>query len=294
MDIEDLYFKPITFNNIIYSCDMLRLKCYIDVNTFGKIKSHIYVFFSQCVAKYWESDRIQCFKYNYNIVIDEGISFYFGFFHNSEKDKDINSEDFNFTIEFNPNKLKDHYLIRYLLGQSSCWFIKSYDLAMDLKINIRDIIYDKGSKRKYNVFGSSPNNKTIHIGTKGRDMFLKIYNKKIESQLDINYELTRVELSRICEDYPISDIKSFDFGNNFPDIYLNQYLYSLSDYKDKTLMACIYAVQSGFSINDLSRTYKEKIKSLFEGGCKIIFDRISATNALIQVLYHYFAYLNNV
>ena len=94
---------------------------------------------------------------------------------------------------------------------------------------------------------------------------VKIYNKKIESNLSIAGDLTRVEISRSIDDFPIVEIKNFNYGENFPYIYLSNYIYSLSDYKDKTLLAVLYAVQSGYSIKDLTRDYKRKIKNLLEG-----------------------------
>ena len=51
----------------------------------------------------------------------------------------------------------------------------------------------------------------------------------------------------------------------FPSIYLNNYLYSFSDYEDKTLLAILYSVQNGFPIKYLTKTYKKKIKDLLQG-----------------------------
>lgn len=80
----------------------------------------------------------------------------------------------------------------------------------------------------------------------------------IESNLDILGDLTRVEVTSRFDDFPINNIKFFKYNSKFPTIYLNQYIYSLSDYEDRTLLAVLYAVQSGFPLKDLSRVYKKK------------------------------------
>ena len=116
----------------------------------------------------------------------------------------------------------------------------------------------------------------------------KVYNKKIESNLNILGELTRVEVSRTYEDYPIGNIVFFHFGDKFPNIYVNSYIYSLSDYNDKTLLAILYAVQGGFQISYLTKTYKQKIKNMLEGGYRIKFNEKAATCVLQQTIYFYF------
>lgn len=116
----------------------------------------------------------------------------------------------------------------------------------------------------------------------------KVYNKKIESNLNILGELTRVEVSRTYEDYPIGNIVFFHFGDKFPNIYVNSYIYSLSDYNDKTLLAILYAVQGGFPISYLTKTYKQKIKNMLEGGYRIKFNEKAATCVLQQTIYFYF------
>ena len=101
--------------------------------------------------------------------------------------------------------------------------------------------------------------KLLHM--EKNDGRFKIYNKKIESNLNITGDLTRIEISREVDDFPIGDLKLFSYGNMFPSLYLSNYLYSFNDYKDTTLLAILYAVQNGFPLKDLSRRYKEKDKN---------------------------------
>lgn len=276
-DNIEIYNKKLEHNNMIYSIDNLRLKTYISYQDFSELEFFIKTYFSRNIKQYWLSDRAGAFHYNYNIEVGEGKSFIFQFMHNSETiSYDKPQKQYNFTIEFNPNKLKDDFLILHILHSFGNWLIRSFDLAIDIPINILDLIADKCGKRSYKVFSSGGDDMTILIGTRGNDGYLKIYNKKKERNLNIVGHLTRIEVTRCYDDYDIKGIKTYDFGEKFlPVIYLNQYISSFSDItkKDKTIMAVLYAIQHGFPINDLSRAYKEKIKNMLEGGSKIRFDK---------------------
>lgn len=110
---------------------------------------------------------------------------------------------------------------------------------------------------------------------------IKIYNKKIESGL--NYDLTRIEITSKI-DLSIKDILFYTYNVKLPDLYLNNYLYTFKDYEDRTLLAILYAVQSGFALNDLSRVYKDKVKKLLEGNYKINLDNKCCTVVLQQCI----------
>lgn len=281
-----MYNKFIEDNNLIYSVDMLRLKTYMTYSTFSEIEFRFDTVWKEFIKKKYTTGRMKDFFYNYNIEIEDSVSFWFGFLHNTEKRQQSDRTEYNFTIEFNPNKLKDNHILMYLLNLSGEWYIKSLDLAIDIKVSILDLITDISGRHEQKIISRGYDNKTIYIG-KG-DGRVKIYNKKIESKLNILGDLTRVEVSRELDDFNIRSTKLFDFGEFFPNIYLNQYIYSLSDYNDKTLLALLYAVQNGFPMKDLSRTYKNKIKNLLQGGYKIKFSKQVASNVVRQTLYFYF------
>ena len=281
-----MYINEFTQDNITYSIDMIRLKTFLTYSLFTEIEFRFKTCWIEYVKKYYTTPQQKQFFYNYVIEVGEGNSFWFGFCHNTERRSFYEDAQYNFTIEFNPNKIKDDKILKYLLSLSGKWFIKSYDLAMDLKINILDIITDVGSKKRAFSLSYGFDNKTFIYG-KG-DGRVKIYNKKIESNLNISGDLTRVEISRECDDFPIREVVNLKYDNNFPDIYLNQYIYSLSDYQDKTLFAILFAVQNGFPIKYLSRSYKSKIKNLLNGGYKVRFNNDCATQVLRKTIFHYF------
>lgn len=297
MNINNLYNYSFTEENMTYSIDMIRLKCYVSFETFSKLDFFIKTYFSDCIKKFWVSDKKACFHYNYNMEIEEGKSFYFGFLHNSEPLKNTEHTGYekykyvdlyNLTIEFNPNKLKNHTLIMYILSLSGDWYIKSYDLAIDIKVNILDLIYDISGKGVEKIFSNGGDDRTIYIGN-GENR-VKIYNKKKESDISLLGDLTRIEISKTLEDFEVRRLSVLNYDGFFPSIYLNQYVYSLSDYenRNKTLMAILFAVQNGYPIRELSRDYRNKLKDLLEGGYKIKFSTECATRVLRKTILYYF------
>lgn len=290
-DLE-IYNTKTEHNNMIYSIDKIRLKTYVTYQQFKDLENYIKTYFNRKIKKFWLSDKKSSFHYNYNIEVEEGKSFIFQFMHNTEVINYDNIEkQYNFTIEFNPNKLKDDFLIIHILTSFCNWFLRSFDMAIDVPINILDVIVDKKSKRSLKMFSSGGDNVTYYVGTKDKDGAIKIYNKKIESKLNIVGYLTRFEITRKYEDFPLMTIANYDYGIKFfPQVYLNEYVFSFSDItsKDKTLMALLYAVQSGYPLNDLSRRYRERIEELLKGGSSIIFDKEIANKTLLQCIFYYF------
>ena len=96
---------------------------------------------------------------------------------------------------------------------------------------------------------------------------IKIYNKKAESNISMTGSLTRVEVTVDANDFFVGDIIVWNYPFGLPDIYLNQYVYSLSDMEnlDKTTLALLFAVQNGYSVNDLTKTYRKKNKRYASG-----------------------------
>lgn len=284
----NIYNRSIEKNDVIYSVDMIRLKTYLSFTVFSELEFRLKLVWKEYVKKSYTSARICNFFYNYEIQIDEETSFWFGFLHNTEK-RDERNEYYNFTVEFNPNKVRNNKILMYILGLSGEWYIKSYDLAMDLRININELNLDFSGKREMKIFTRGYDDKTIYLG-KG-DGRVKVYNKKMESDLNILGHLTRIEISRQLEDFDIRNIKMFSYDDKFPSVYLNRYVYSFKDYEDKTLLAILYAVQNNYPLKDLTKTYRKKVKNLLQGGYKILFDKTSATQAISQTIFYYF--INN-
>lgn len=283
-----MYLESVEDNNMVYSVDMIRLKTYITFEKFSELEFLINSCYKDKIKKMWFSDRIMCFHYNYTIEVEEGRSFYFGFHCNNEKLNFLKSEfKYNLTVEFNPNKLKDDSLLLHILNLSGDWYLRSLDIAVDIKINILDLLLSRSGRRSVKTINNGFDDLTYYIGS--GDKRVKIYNKKKESNLKCFNELTRVEVSVKFDDFRLINIKEFYLPEDvFPEIYTNDYLYTFSDYKDKTLLAMLFAVQSGFPIDDLSRRYKEKVRALLKGGHVIRFRRKTADEVIRRTIFHYF------
>lgn len=137
-------FNIVENNNIVYTVDMLRLKTKITYSDFSKIEFKLKTVYNNFVKDMYISSSISNFKYNYVVEFKEGCSFWLGFLHNSEKINNNNSmlnenTKYNFTIEFNPNKVPINSLLLYILHISNDWVLKSLDIAIDFRINIMDL-----------------------------------------------------------------------------------------------------------------------------------------------------------
>lgn len=290
-----MYFRKICKNNLTYSIDMLRMSTEMSVGEFSKFELKFNLRYKDFIKKQWHAFGIADFKNNYNIELSESCSFWFGFLHNSEIPKIDSGKKYNFTIEFNPNKLKDSEVILYILSFSREWSIKQFDIAIDIPVSILDICgLDKKHYKDIRIFNAGFDNKTIYIGrTNNR---IKIYNKKKESKLTIAGDLTRCEVT--CK---INHLYKRDFLKpiiNLPNLYTNHFYFAFREVgdddfiatipdKDKTLYALLYAVQQGYNLNDLSRKYKTRISELLKGDDLIKFDLDSIYYILNDVIYFY-------
>ena len=294
--MKNLYSKYnlVSFENVSYTIDMIRLRTDMSFEEFSKIEFYIQtVFMDFFDVLSYHSTGISTFKNNYVIKFSEDSSFWLGFIHNSEmlnKNVASNKTTYNLTVEFNPNKV-DFKKIAFILDKTRKWIIKSIDIAMDIPICIKDLfLFDKERKRQMSIFSKTCEDKTIYIGKSNNRV--KIYNKKIESKLD--RELTRVEISSKI-DLKIEDINIYKYTVKLPEIFLNEYLYSFSDFekkkKNKTLYAILYALQCGYDFNDLSRDYKTRIKEMLRGGYQIHFSNEACTDVLKKLIKNIFNYV---
>lgn len=294
-----LYFNNLNVidkNNYSYCVDMLRLRCNITVEVFEKfIASRLFIYKDN--IENWDSTRICDFYHNYNYT-DEYCSFWFGFISNKEKSLSgcsslqNDNRQFNLTVEFNPNKVKDNNLLLHILKCSTNWYLKSVDFAVDIKTNILNIVgFDKSQKNCLITYDCGGDDKTFYIG-KGNNR-VKIYNKTNESSL--LYDLTRIEITRYFGDGDnLKVIKNWKYYGYFPELFLKDYQISIDDLqRDKTLMGLVYAVNSGLPLHDLSRIYKSKVKEFLKNKKPINIDFNCFGFTLFNYLVYYFPFLTD-
>lgn len=247
------YFYSQNYEGYIYTIDMFRIST--RVTRFDK--KEIIKFLTMQNLKFWNNK--QAGKYDENFQADK---LWLGLMEEKIHDfgHDIN-ENILFTLEFNPNKITDRdiFIYNYFINNYN-FTIKRFDLAVDIPHNINNLCFFDIYKKCFSIFYKDFDNKTYYIG-KGNG-HIKIYNKKIESQLD--YELTRFEITKEVE-LPLNSLIPYFVDFKFPVLAFQPY-YGLSDYEDSdTLRAIVYAVNNGYPYANLSRRYKELIKKDFIG-----------------------------
>lgn len=291
---NDLYFNDLNVvkDDLIYCVDMIRLTCHIPYSVFNKKINSRLSFYGEFLTS-WISSRITDFYYNFNYC-DKDCSFWFGFISNKEKisGKSLTNTKttFNFTIEFNPNKVKDCSLLLHILSMTTEWFIKQCDFAVDVNTNITNICgFDKGKKNCLITYDCGEDNKTYYIGKK--DNRVKIYNKTIESNL--SYDLTRIEITKYFDSLKIFDVNSYSYDGYIPELFLKDFQLSFNDLEDKTLFALVYAVIEGFPLHDLTKHYKKRVKEFLQKKKPIVIDFNCFSVALVRYLSFYFPFVNS-
>jgi len=280
MYINGLNVVDDNFNS--YCVDMLRLKCEISINDFRKKIENRLNFYGEKITR-WTSSQIGQFYYNYQFKCDD-YSFWFGFISNKNANGLQNlDKPRNLTIEFNPNKCKDDALILSILKSSTQWTIKSIDFALDIRENILNLIgFDKQKKSFLTTIDNGLDDKTYYMGV--RNNRVKIYNKRIESNLD--YDLTRIEITKYL-DINSCDIYNFDFGY-FPELFLRDFQLNVTDMQlDSMFATVLFAVEHGFPLHDLSRKYREKVKNYLQQKKPIKIDFSCFTTTLKNYLCYY-------
>jgi DNA relaxase NicK len=251
---------------------MIRIITRVKITDFEYFQLYIS---QEPAVKMYQTMKYKDYKYNYVYSVktkEEEYSFWVGYRHNSEKV----GVSYQMCIEFNPNKVPPWdkvwlYLMTNYIKEDSR--IVSCDVAIDLmNINIQNIVIDRKLKRDMFTYDKGGDNKTYYLG-KGAGR-VKIYNKARERGMEgVNW--TRYEVS-LKIDEQVKWYEQINIKEELPGIYCYEQM-QLCD--DKTITALVYAVMNGYPVNDLSRTYKEKIKKMFND-CKVSIDNNSITKCI--------------
>jgi len=204
----------------------------------------------------WESRKISVCRYNYSIECEDEKSFYIGFSPNWLKH---DSYAVRGRVEFNPNKMLDDliFLNTYMELKSKVpkCFLKviKFDLAIDLPVS-RDKVQLVKDKRTYEEYCNSSSDRTQYLGTRNSHGRVKVYNKSLESKLNI--DLTRVELTIDYNKRSIDEVKKM-----LPSLYvLDSFQIPLNiNGTDKLLLIAILSDIA--LIKELPHTKRAKIKA---------------------------------
>lgn len=188
-------------NGQIYSLDMIRLNLvFVDkIQEFVTWLSRVGFAEDNLDIVHWLSVREFSYRNMFRIITNE-YSFAMAIGFNGSSDSKNNG-----WIEFNPNKCKGEFFDKFIMMLKDYTFtrkVSRYDLAIDIPIP-RYLVRIHKDQRNYQYI-KSQSSETEYLGRRNNIGFVKLYDKKVESDLD--YDLTRLEIT--CE-----------LGNiNFPTI----------------------------------------------------------------------------
>lgn len=228
------YYEPIQSGDITYSIDMLTFigshspnvsipdlpwSGFRTVAFLDAFVSYLrdFAFQEHFDYQYYESFAFLSYRDMWVCKGEKGetIKFFFGF-------RGYDSSGANqWKIQFNPNKvlpcdgLVD--LVRWIVSVSGDCRISSFDGAADLPCARSDAFMVK-DKRKYQLIINSAEDKTEYLGCRGENGFVKLYNKRLESQLD--YNLTRFELSVVFDSADMGLLSVDALRKRVPAVYV--------------------------------------------------------------------------
>lgn len=180
-------------------------------------------------------------------------------------------------FEINPNKHFDKpvwtFLTEFVYAFCKDGYLERYDLACDFETIIENIVV-RSRKAESVVKG------TRYYGRRSRNGFLKIYDKKVES--DLKDDLTRVEYTLVPDgDFPTDEIFVADFklnpderlGSNARDVY--------------RLLMVIQSLGGDFvaEYNRLGRKMRANLKPFIFGGTLTWTFPVNACERLLIAVY---------
>lgn len=194
------YYQPYRDNDIVYSCDMLRLKFHLHTNivqSFFNSLSNWELQLGYKIEYYKPIFKLGSYRHLFKLekdsyVISLGVGLNTG----------QASNGVDCFIEFNPNKSDMDFVTfflecisQYIVSVENAKFrLVRFDLAIDIPIPREFVVLVRKGKREYHkIIGSSL---TEYVGKRNSGGFTKVYDKGYESELE--YDLTRIEVT--CDD----------------------------------------------------------------------------------------------
>lgn len=284
------YRNEIRENGIIYSLDMIRLKLSFSFRNPVKIKNKNYNPFDSDSTEYVYTDRhsasedfIKCIYSNYNLHYEyyqkiSSYSYRHLFTFKDENEESIvigigwndsgKTNMYSGFIEYNPNKVDTNCFTFTYLRDSLKACLKTvqlsrWDFALDIPVN-RGAIGLYKDRRHYRLEWNSNEDKTEYLGTRNSHGYVKLYNKKIESNL--THDLTRCEIT-------ISGLPSYEEVNRilpFTTSFSDCSLADLPD-TDKLIVKLLQEREDGIDLlKALGRKKQEKLKPYLFGANKTL------------------------
>lgn len=214
------YYKPIHFDNLIYSLDMVRLDFEVALGSLdefnswlNKINMNIDIYsvgYYQSFKKYnyrhlWNIDFVRPVGSECTITIGMDLG----------RNRDDKLKGF---IEFNPNKCENNIYFNsfwhdFVSYQTNISLVR-YDCAIDIPFPRNEVFMVRNQRANYHLILDRLTSKTEYQGQRSHNGYCKLYDKTVESKLD--YPLTRYEITFDSKAFTSVDTRKL--GETLPTI----------------------------------------------------------------------------
>lgn len=188
----------------IYSLDMVRLSLEFfesEIQRFISWLNDIDTYKDGIDVKHWVSFKEFSYKNMFSVTLSDcGFVFAIGFNGNAD-------DKYKGFIEYNPNKCMHNPLFREILTELFLITFRRqlsrFDLAIDIPCPKYLISLEKDGRNYQYMKGKQ--SESEYLGIRNKPGFVKLYDKKIESNLD--YDLTRLEITADAGDINFPSVK---------------------------------------------------------------------------------------
>lgn len=217
MIIIKYYNEVVSKEGYIYSLDMVRLSLeFVDdkVQNFVSWLNDLDTYRDGIDVKHWLSIKEFTYRDMFNVtLVDCSFVFAIGF-NGSAKDR---SKGF---IEFNPNKCMYNFMFKEILDKLFSITLDRQVVRFDLAIDIpvpKHLVSLVKDGRNYQYI-KSKDSESEYLGVRNKSGFVKLYDKKAESNLD--YDLTRLEITASLDgiNFPVVKVKGLQQSLIFGDL----------------------------------------------------------------------------
>lgn len=271
------YYKSIEENGVVYSVDMVRL----EIKTNCSDGDDFCQWLMDKELEIGDIGYYQSFKaytYRHLFVVPCGDSTVsIGLQLNDDKRHD----SYKGYIEFNPNKVAADCWFNELITRVRMTYeeiiVKRWDFAVDIPVAKKNCMMLKDN-RNYTLY-QGQKGETEYLGRRSHGGFVKLYDKKVESNLD--YDLTRLEVTiEGLADFQTVPFPGVKIVSEQLDISANVEL------KDTELaLVELIRLQGNYDywLRRLGRYMREKIKPYLLG---VDTDLVISDNAYRQLIKH--------
>lgn len=254
------YYSPIKSGDVVYSCDMIRLRFHINQLKAQNFMDYFHIMTANrhFLYDYFRSTKIGSYRHLFACKYSKADRTEGTFRIGLALNECSHTSGMSCMIEFNPNK-NDMVYMRHIL-EDIAYFVTPvlhyfelmrFDLAVDIPVKRENVVLLKQGKREYHRIIS--NSLTEYVGRHNSNGFTKVYDKTVESDLD--YDLTRVEIT--CDNLDIFSLPKLQLLQSVEDDFTEL---NSTDIVLVNLIRRLDYDEQQFQLKMLGRNKRDKLK----------------------------------